>query len=67
MDYITTKEAAEKWNISDRRVLQYCNAERIKGAVKMGNTWLIPKIAEKPADGRYRKKQAALMENAYDE
>lgn len=38
MDYITTKEAAEKWNISDRRVLQYCNAERIKGAVKMGNT-----------------------------
>ncbi len=35
MDYITTKEAAEKWNISDRRV-------------KMGNTWLIPKTAEKP-------------------
>ena len=24
MDYITTKEAAIKWGISDRRVLQYC-------------------------------------------
>jgi excisionase family DNA binding protein len=55
MDYITTKEAAEKWNISDRRVLQYCNAGRIKGAVKMGNTWLIPKRAEKPIDGRTKE------------
>lgn len=54
MDYITTKETARKWEISDRRVLQYCNAERIKGAVKMGNTWLIPKDAVKPADGRKR-------------
>lgn len=52
MDYITTKEAAQKWSISDRRVLQYCNAKRINGAVKMGNTWLIPKSAQRPADGR---------------
>ncbi len=55
MDYITTKEAAEKWGISDRRVLQYCNAGRIKGAVKMGNTWLIPQNVEKPIDGRTKK------------
>lgn len=54
MDYITTKEAAEKWGISDRRVLQFCNEGRIDGAVKMGNTWLIPKSAEKPADGRFK-------------
>lgn len=54
MNYITTKEAAALWGISDRRVLQYCNAGRIKGAVKMGNTWLIPKDAEKPKDGRYK-------------
>lgn len=55
MDYITTKDAAVKWNISDRRVLQYCNDGRIKGAEKMGNTWLIPKNAQKPADGRFKK------------
>jgi len=54
MNYVTTKEAANKWEISDRRVLQYCNAGRIDGAVKMGNTWLIPKGAEKPADKRYK-------------
>lgn len=57
MDYITTKEATEKWNISDRRVLQYCTAERIKGAVKMGNTWLIPQTAEKPADVTVKRKR----------
>lgn len=55
MDYMTTKQAAEKWQISDRRVLQYCNDGRIAGAEKMGNTWLIPKKAEKPADGRRKE------------
>ncbi len=55
MDYMTTKEAAEKWGVSDRRILQYCHEERITGAVKMGNTWLIPKSTEKPKDGRNRK------------
>lgn len=55
MDYITTKDAATKWGISDRRVLQYCNAGRIEGAAKMGNTWLIPKGAIKPIDGRTKK------------
>lgn len=54
MDYITTKEAATKWNLSDRRVLQYCNEGRITGAEKKGNTWLIPKDTEKPADGRFK-------------
>ncbi len=56
MDYMTTKQAAEKWQLSDRRVLQYCNDGRIEGAEKMGNTWLIPKNAEKPADKRYKKR-----------
>ena len=52
MDYATTKTIAEKWGITDRRVLQYCNAGRIEGAIKMGNTWIIPKDAKKPEDGR---------------
>jgi len=60
---MTTKEAAALWGISDRRVLQYCNAGRIKGAVKMGNTWLIPKDAVKPLDGRYKSNRAKDGEN----
>lgn len=55
MDYITTKEAAAKWGITDRMVLYYCTSGRIEGAVKMGNTWLIPKDAIKPEDKRYRR------------
>lgn len=56
MDYVTTKEVAAKWGISDRRVLQYCNENRINGAVKIGNTWLIPQNTEKPVDRRHKKK-----------
>lgn len=42
MNYITTKEVAAKWGITDRMVLYHCTLGRIDGAVKMGNTWLIP-------------------------
>ena len=56
MDYMTTKQAADLWRISDRRVLQYCNDGRIEGAEKMGNTWLIPKNAVKPIDSRKKQK-----------
>ena len=56
------KDASAKWGVSDRRVLQYCNADRIKGAVKMGNTWLIPKNAEKPADERFKNSRTKTAE-----
>lgn len=52
MDYMTLKEASEKWNISPRMINYYCSAGRIPGAKKMGTVWLIPKNAEKPADKR---------------
>ena len=34
MDYMTLKEAAEKWGVTPRRVNYYCAAGRIPGAVK---------------------------------
>lgn len=34
LDYLTVKEAGEKWNISGRMVTVYCNNGKIKGAVK---------------------------------
>lgn len=54
MDYITTKEAAKNWGITDRMVVYHCSAGRIKGAEKTENTRLVPADAEKPADGRYK-------------
>ena len=55
MDYMTLKEAAEKWGVTPRRVNYYCAAGRIPGAVKMAGVWLIPKNAEKPIDGRTKQ------------
>ena len=50
--YISAKEAAEKWNISQRRVAILCSEERIEGAMMVGNMWIIPSNAEKPIDKR---------------
>jgi len=54
MDYLTVKEAGEKWSISGRMVTYYCVGGRIKGAVKKGNLWLVPTNAKKPVDKRYK-------------
>ena len=62
MDYMTLKEAAEKWGVTPRRVNYYCAAERIPGAVKMAGVWLIPKNAEKPIDGRTKQGKAEKYE-----
>lgn len=55
MDYMTLKEASEKWGVTPRRVNYYCAAGRIPGAVKMATIWLIPKDAEKPSDARRKE------------
>ena len=55
MDNMTSKEAAEKWGVTPRRVNYYCAGGRIPGAVKMAGVWLIPKNAEKPIDGRTKQ------------
>lgn len=54
MDYLTAKQAAKKWNKSPRRVQVLCEQGRIKGAVRLGWAWAIPKDAEKPADLRIK-------------
>ncbi|MEG1684022.1 MAG: helix-turn-helix domain-containing protein [Oscillospiraceae bacterium] len=57
MDYISVKEAAERWSISDRRVHQYCEDGRIPGLLRFGRAWMIPAATEKPADPRCLKKR----------
>ena len=49
MDYMTLKEAAEKWGVTPRRINYYCAGGRIPGAVKMATIWLIPKDAQNSA------------------
>ena len=40
MDYITVREAAEKWGVSERRINQYCAEGRIPGAEPVSYTHL---------------------------
>lgn len=59
LSFISAKEAAEKWNISQRRVAILCAENRIEGAMMVGNMWIIPSKANKPIDKRtirYEKK-----------
>ena len=52
MDYISVREAAQKWEISERRVQKLCEKSRINGIKKFGRSWMIPKTAKKPTDLR---------------
>lgn len=54
MEYFTTVEMSEVWNISSRRIGVLCAEGRIEGVIKKGKTWLIPADSKKPADGRYK-------------
>ena len=56
--YLSIRETAEKWGVSERRINQYCSEGRIPGAEQFGGAWAIPADAEKPGDPRKQKKQA---------
>lgn len=64
LSYMSAKEAAEKWNISQRRVSVLCSENRINGAMMVGNMWIIPSNAEKPIDKRtvrYEKSKTVTL------
>ena len=51
-ELMTTIEAAELWGITARRVQILCDKGNVKGAIKMSQTWIIPKGTPTPLDGR---------------
>lgn len=52
MEFMSAREAADKWGISQRRVAVLCSENRIDNATMVGNMWIIPATAEKPMDAR---------------
>lgn len=52
MEYITVKEAANKWGLTERRIQVLCREGRIEGAKKFGRDWAIPVDSQKPGDAR---------------
>lgn len=64
MNYISVKEAAEKWEMTPRRVQVLCNEGRIDGAQRVGNVWTIPENADKPMDARKKVASAKVKVNS---
>lgn len=60
--FMTVKQAAEKWGISDRRIRVLCSEGKIPGAYQEGRGWKIPIDADKPADGRYKSRESILSQ-----
>lgn len=58
--YLTVKEVAQKWSVSERRVRLLCSEGKISGAVQNGRAWQIPYDAVKPSDGRFTSKTSLL-------
>ena len=58
--YMSAKQAAEKWEISDRRVRILCSEGKIPGVIREGRRWKIPENAKKSKDGRYRSAETLL-------
>ena len=54
MEYISVREAAEKWGLGIRRVQYICETGRIDGVVKFGRDWAIPADMNKPDDARVK-------------
>ena len=59
--FMTVKQAAEKWGVSDRRIRILCAEGKIPGAEQQGRAWKIPADAVKPADGRFKSKESLLQ------
>ena len=50
--YVQVEEIATLWGVTPRRVQAMCAAGKLKGAIQVGRSWLIPRDLPKPADGR---------------
>lgn len=48
MKYLSVRDTAKKWNISERSVRNYCALGKVEGAFLTGKTWNVPEDAQKP-------------------
>jgi hypothetical protein len=65
MNYISVTEAAEKFNLSKRRVQLLCKQNRLNGAKLFSGVWLIPGNAEKPGDARVKGRKNENQESFF--
>ncbi len=61
MRYFSVKEMADKWNVSDNTVRNYCARKQIAGAIKEERIWKIPENAQKPIFLRTKKENPRTL------
>ena len=59
MDYMTVKEASEKWKISERMIRRYCDQDRIEGVIHVSGVWAIPVDSHQP--NTYKSEEVKLL------
>lgn len=64
MEYISIKQFAEKFGISERTARNYCSAGKITGSFLIGKTWNIPADAQLPTK---KKKISPLLSRLREE
>ena len=67
MGYCSVAAMAEKWNISERSVRNYCANGRVEGAVLTGKTWNIPEDATKPERANKKVDDVTLLQLLQEE
>ena len=60
--FISVKDAAIKWNVSERSVRNYCASKKIKGATFVNGSWMIPEDTKKPTRSNEKKDKNFLLE-----
>lgn len=65
MEYLTSAECVEKWNVAPRRVAIYCREGRIEGAIQRDRVWFIPVGTEKPIDPHKARKLEQNKSNLF--
>ena len=67
MGFCSVAEIAEKWNMSERSVRNYCAIGRVEGAILVGKTWKIPEDAVKPERSNKKEEGATLLQILQEE
>ena len=67
MEIISVTEFAERYDLSERTVRNWCSAGKIDGAFLTGKTWNIPADAELPIHSGSKKKPSPLLKRLREE
>lgn len=60
LGYMSIREAAARWDISERRVQKLCEDGELANTLRFSRKWGIPAGTGKPADGRIKKDVCAV-------